>query len=204
MLRSFLAGSAICLVAVTPAAYADLSYSYLDGSLVKNSVETSIGEQDGTGLAFRFSYDVLSYLHVFAGAKYAELDDLPVDSTLIQAGAGVHYAPSDRTSIYFDLAALTAETEVSAGGPNISLDDDGYAYAFGFREANKTGSIEFNISAEHVELSDADTGDTWVNMGLMFRVKPRFKVTTAVQFAGEENALKIGVRYYLPNRFDQR
>jgi hypothetical protein len=204
MLRAFIAGSAICLLAAAPAAYADLSYSYLDGSVVKNSVETSVGEQDGTGIDFRFSYDVLGYLHVFAGAKYAEFDDLPVDSTLIQAGAGVHYAPSDRTSIYFDLAALTAETEVSAGGPSLSLDDDGYAYALGFREANKTGRIEFNISAEHVELSDADTGDTWVNMGLMFRATQRLKVTTAVQFAGDENAFKVGVRYYLPNRFDQR
>jgi hypothetical protein len=204
MLRPFLAGSAICLMAATPTAYADLSYSYIDGSVVKNSVETSVGEQDGTGIDVRFSYDILSFLHVFVGTKYAEFDDLPVDSTLVEAGAGVHYSPSERTSIYFNLGALTVERESSAGGPSISLDDDGYTYAFGFREANKTGKMEFNISAEHVELNDADTGDTWVNMGLMFRVTPRFKVTTAVQFAGDENAFKVGVRYYLPNRFDNR
>ena len=38
----------------------------------------------------------------------------------------------------------------------------------------------------------------------MFRATQRLKVTTAVQFAGDENAFKVGVRYYLPNRFDNR
>jgi hypothetical protein len=204
MLRPLLAGSAICLMAAAPAAYADLSYSYLDGSLFKNNVETSIGEQDGAGLDVRFSYDILSFLHVFAGTNYVELDNLPVDSTLIEAGAGVHYSPSERMSIYFDLGALTAEQEASGGGSSSSVDDDGYTYAVGFREANKTGKIEFNLSAEHIELNDADYGDTWLNMGLMFRVTPRFRVTTALQFAGDENAFKVGVRYYLPNRFDNR
>jgi hypothetical protein len=204
MVRPFLAASAVCLLAATPAAYAELSYSYVDGSVMVNSVDTSVGEQDGKGIEGWFSYDVLEFLHVFAGARYAEFDDVPVDSTLVEAGAGVHYATSDDASIYFNLAALTTELDVSTGGPSIGVDDDGYAYAFGYREENRSGRMEFNVSAEHMELSDADTGDTWINMGLIFRVTPRFKVTTAVQFAGDENAFRVGVRYYLPNRFENR
>jgi hypothetical protein len=204
MLRPFLAASAVCLMAATPAAYADLSYSYVDGSVVINSVDTTVGEQDGTGVEGWFSYDVLSFLHVFGGTKYVEFDDIPVDSTLVAAGAGVHYSHSDHTSIYFNLAALTTKLDITTGGPSIGADDDGYGYAFGYREANKTGKMEFNLSAEHIELNDADSGDTWVNLGLMFRIAPRFKLTTAVQFAGDENAFKVGVRYYLPNRFANR
>jgi hypothetical protein len=201
MLRPFLAASAACLMAVTPAAFAELSYSYVDGSVLVNSVDTSVGEQDGTGVEGWFSYDVLRFLHVFGGARVTEFDDVPVDTTLVEAGAGVHYSPNDHSSIYFNLAAHTTEVDVSSGGPSISVDDDGYVYAFGYREENRTGRMEFNISAEHIEFSDADTGDTWINMGLIFRATPRFKVTTAVQFAGDENAFRVGVRYYLPNRF---
>jgi hypothetical protein len=204
MVRPFLAASAVCLIAATPAAHAELSYSYVDGSVVVNSVDTSLGEQDGTGIEGWFSYDIVKFLHVFAGTRYTEFDDLPIDSTLIEAGAGVHYSPSDHSSIYFNLGALTTDLSVSGGGPTIGVDDDGYAYAFGYREANRTGKIEFNLSAEHIELNDADTGDTWLNMGLMFRVTPRFKITTAAQFAGDENAFRVGVRYYLPNRFSNR
>jgi hypothetical protein len=35
-------------------------------------------------------------------------------------------------------------------------------------------------------------------------VTPRLKITTALQFGGDENLLKVGVRYYLPSRFDKR
>jgi hypothetical protein len=93
---------------------------------------------------------------------------------------------------------------VSSGGPSFGVDDDGYGAAFGYREVNKSGKMEFNLSLEHMELNDANSGDTWVNMGLLFRVTQRLKITTAVQFAGEENVFRVGVRYYLPSRFDQR
>lgn len=204
MLRPLLIASAVCLTAAAPAAYADLSYSYVDGAVFGNNLDTSVGEEDGTGIEGRFSYDVVKFLHVFAGVKYVEFDDLPVDTTLIEAGAGVHYAFSDLGSLYFNLAALTLDANVTTGGPAIGVDEDGYSYAFGYREANKSGKMEFNLSAEHMELTDSDSGDTWVNMGLLFRVTPRFMITTGVQFAGDENLFKVGVRYYLPNRFDNR
>jgi hypothetical protein len=41
-------------------------------------------------------------------------------------------------------------------------------------------------------------------MGLLFGITPRFKLTTGVQFAGGENLFKVGIRYYLPNRFDKQ
>jgi hypothetical protein len=205
MLRPLLTASALCLLACTPAANAELSYSYLQGALFANSTDTPAGEQDGVGGEFSASYEILSYLHVFAGTRYTELDDLPLDSTLIQAGVGVNYDPAPNKSLYFNLAAVSAEADLIAGGlGTISADDEGYAYAFGYREIGENGRIEFALSVEHMEFDQSAGSDTWIDMGLQFRVTPRFKIETAVRFVGDENAFKVGVRYYLPNRFDRR
>ena len=196
---------ALCSLAATPAR-ADLSYSYLEGSLFANSTDTRLGGNlPGKGGDFLFSYGVLKFLHVFGGAKYFELDDYPASVTTAQAGAGVNYNPSLVTSIYFDVAAVSSTADqLLLNGRVLRFGDDGYTYLFGWREANKPGRMEFNLSAQHIEYKYAKTTDTWVNMGFVFRVTPRFKITTALQAGGDENLLKLGVRYYLPNRSDKR
>jgi len=201
MLRPLLNASALCLFGVS-AAHADVSYSYLDGALAKTSVDSgTLGEQDGVSGDFLFSYEILSFLYVFGGYEYAEFDDLPIDGELIQAGAGVHYDPNANSSVFFNLAGLSADVDVVSGLTTVRAEEDGYGYALGYRETNDSGRLEFAISAEHQEFDD--TADTWINMGLEFRVTPRFRITTRVSFAGEENVGRIGVRYYLPNRFDR-
>jgi hypothetical protein len=84
------------------------------------------------------------------------------------------------------------------------VDDDGYTYLFGWREMNKSGRMEFNLSGQHIDYNKTNAADTWINMGLIFKITPRFKLTTAVQFAGDEDVFKVGLRYYLPNRFDKK
>lgn len=204
MLRSCIAASVLGLFAAS-AAEAQLSYSYVDATLSKTSEDTALlGEQDGKTAEFEFSYDVLPYLYVFGSYEYAEYDDLTIDGDVLQAGAGVHFEPASNKSIFFNLAALKSEYDIGLGADTVRADDDGYSYALGYREITKTGRTEFLISAEHRELSDADTGDTWINMNFVFRATPRFRVLGGITFAGEQNAARIGVRYYLPNRFDRR
>jgi hypothetical protein len=203
MLRPYLTVSVLCLFAAAPAANAELSYSYLDGALAKTSIDTAtLGEQDGVAGEFEASYEILSFLYVLGGYEYAEWDDLPIDGDLVHAGAGVHYESSDHASIFFNVEGLKTEADVVTPLGVIRSDEDGYGYAFGYREVNKNGRMEFAISAEHQEFDDA--ADTWVNMSLLFRVTPRFKILAGVTFAGEENAGRVGVRYYLPNRFDNK
>jgi hypothetical protein len=203
MLRSCLATSVLGLLTAS-AAHAEMSYSYVDGTLAVTAEDTAtLGEQDGMAAELEFSYDILRYLHVFASYERSELDDLAVDGDVLQAGAGVHFDPGENKSVFFNLAALTAEFDVATTLGTVSADDDGYSYALGYREVTKTGRTEFLISAEHQELSDADTGDTWINMNFVFRVTPRLRILGGVTFAGEENAARVGVRYYLPNRFQR-
>jgi hypothetical protein len=205
MLRPLTLGLALCSLAAMPAR-ADLSYSYVDGSALKNSTDTAVGGNlDGTGGEAWFSYGVLKLLHVFGGTKFFDFDDYSASVTLVEAGAGVNYNPSPLTSMYFDVAAVSSTADrLTPTGPTVGVDDDGYTYLFGWREANKTGKMEFNLSAQHIDYNKTDVADTWVNMGLLFRITPRFKLTTAVQFAGHEDLFKVGVRYYLPNRFDKK
>ena len=204
MLRPLALGLALSALAALPAR-ADLSYSYVEGSVFKNSTDTAIGSnQDATGAEGWFSYGVLKLLHLFGGTKYSEFDDYNASVTLVEAGAGVNYNPSPLTSIYFDVAAVSSTADrIAPGGPRAGIDDDGYTYLFGWREANKTGRMEFNLSAQHVDYNRSNYADTWVNMGVLVKITPRFKIVTGVQFAGHENLFKLGIRYYLPNRFDK-
>ena len=204
MLRKFVTASLLSALAA-PAAHADLSYSYLRGGAYLVEADTALGEQDGQGFEAFGSYEVLRFLHVFAGLSQSELDELPVEHDLSQIGAGVHYDVSPTRSLYFNVSAISAEVDGTLGGlGTFGTDDDGFGYALGYREGSPNGRLEFHISAEHMELDDTDASDTWLDMSLQIRVLERFRVETAVQFAGEDNSARIGVRYYLPNRFDRR
>jgi predicted porin len=206
MVRSLPTVCALCLLAAAVTARADLSYSYVEGSGLVNSTDTAVGDdEDGKGGEAWVSYELISFLHLFGGAKYVEFDDLPVETTTVQAGVGLNYDFSPTNSLYFNVGAITSEADVvTPGGPTVGTDDDGVTYALGYREATKTGKTEFVVAAEHVDFSESDFSDTWLDMGLLFRVTPRLKVQAAVQFGGEENGVRVGVRYYLPNRLDRR
>jgi hypothetical protein len=206
MVRSLPTVCAFCMLAAVNTAQAEISYSYVEASGLVNSTDTAVGDdEDGTGAEAWISYELLRFLHVFGGAKKVEFDDLPFETTLVQAGVGLNYDFSPTNSLYFNVAGITSEADVATpGGPTVGTDDDGVTYALGYREATKTGKTEFVIAAEHVEFSEADFSDTWLDMGLLFRVTPRFKIQTAVQFGGEENVFKVGVRYDLPNHLARR
>ena len=205
MLRALASGLAVSLLAATPAR-ADVSYSYVEGAVFQTNTDTSFSTNlKGTGAEGWFSYGVLKLLHVFGGGNEVEFDGYSAKTTLAEAGAGVNFNPSRLTSIYFDVAAVSSTAgRVTPGGPRIGVNDDGYTYLFGWRETNKSGGMEFNLSAQRIDYNKTNATDTWINMGLTFRITPRFKLTTAVQFAGDNDLFKFGVRYYLPSRFDKQ
>jgi hypothetical protein len=218
MLRPLAFGLALCSLVALPARGADmnynaavpgpdLSYSYVEGSLFQSKTDTAVGNLGGKGAEAWFSYSVLKMLHVFGGTKYVDFDDYTVNNTLVEAGAGWNYNPSPLTSMYFDLAAVTSKADsLTPGGPTIGVDDNGYTYLFGWRSANKSRKMEFNLSAQHITYHKVDEPATWINLGLLFRTTNRLMVVTGVELTGnaaKESLFKAGVRYYLPNRFDK-
>ena len=147
MLRPLAFGLALFSLVALPAR-ADLSYSYVEGSIFQNNTGTAIGELDGKGAEAWFSYGLLKPLHVFGGTKYVDFDDYTVNTTLVEAGVGWNYSPSPLTSMYFDVAAVTSSADsLTPGGPKVGIDDSGYTYLFGWRSALQSKKMESNLSA---------------------------------------------------------
>lgn len=190
-------------LAAAPCANADVSYSYLQGAWTGTEASTALGEQDGMGPEVNASYEVLRFLHVFGGYRLIELDDISVETELFTAGAGVNYDFSDHQSVFFNLAGVEAQADLVTGVGSIGVDDTGYFYSIGYRESNND-RLEFAISADHIEFDDSDSSDTSISMSLQYRITQRFRFEGGANFAGEDRFWKIGVRYYLPNRFDRR
>lgn len=203
MQRPILAAAAVCLVAAAPAAYADLSYSYVEGAVAATSTDTALGEQSGNAGEADFSYSVLKLLHVFASYRMNDFDHLSQSTQLVTAGAGFNYAFSPTQSVYVDLAGTSAQADSIAGGGTIGPDDTGYSYAIGYRESRPNGKIEFDVKASRLVFDDTKFSNTSIDMDLLFRVTPRFKIDAGIRFIGDENAFRVGARYYLPNRFDR-
>jgi hypothetical protein len=125
MFRPCLTASVLCLFGAGSAANAELSYSYVDGAVAATSTDSTLGEQDGLAGDVVLSYELLDLLHVFGGYEYTELDDFPIDGELTHAGVGVHFAPSEHASVYFNLAALTTELDVVTGLGTLRADEEG-------------------------------------------------------------------------------
>ena len=75
-------------------------------------------------------------------------------------------------------------------------DDDGYGVSIGYREVNHT-PLEFRLSIDHIALNDADTSDTTMDVSFQYELSNRFKILGGIQFGGDENIFRAGVRYYL-------
>ena len=180
-----------------PWAHAQINYNFLEATIGANRVET-VNEmtEDGAGAGFRASFEVMPHLHVFGSLQYADFSDLDIQTTIGQIGVGTHYDFSATKSVFFNVGALSAEAETTAGGVTSTFDDDGYGMSFGYREVNQT-PLEFRLSVDYVNYNDSNESDTSVDISLQYEISQRFKLLGGYQFGGDEDILRFGVRYYL-------
>ena len=152
-------------------AQAQVSYSFLESALTVHEADTSFAQdQDGIGLAFRGSYEIMPILQVFGGLRAADFDDINVQTTFVEAGVGTHYDFSDTKSVFLNVSVLTTDLELD--DPvlgTLEADDDGYGVSVGYREINHT-PMEFWLSIDHVALNDADTSETTMDVSLQYRL----------------------------------
>ena len=190
----------ICLAATcfaAPWAQAQINYNFLEATIGSHSVELSNNaSEDGVGAGFKASYEVMSFLHVYGSLEYADFSDLDAQTTTGQIGVGTHYDFSDDKSVFVNVGAVTAETEITVAGfgPG-TVDDDGYAVSMGYRETNQT-PMEFRLSLDYVKFNDSDDSDSSIDMSLQYEITRRFKILGGYQFGGDDDVLRFGVRYY--------
>jgi len=186
-------------------AQAQISYSYLEGSFTSNEVETgAFGERDAVGVDLAISYEIESFLHLFAGYRLIDVDGLPLEQEAVETGVGFNFDFDENRNVFLNLSALTFDVELDDPTfGTVTGDDDGLGFAIGYRETNHT-RLEFEISLDYVELDKANTSDRYMDMSLQYEITPRFKVLGGIRFGGDDNNFRAGVRYYLPNRLGQR
>ena len=199
MMKRFVYGLAVA-VALFPVSWAQaqISYSFVESALTVHEADTSFAEdQDGIGLAFRGSYEVMPILQVFGGVRVADFDDINVQTTFVEAGVGTHYDFSDTKSVFLNVSVLTTDLELD--DPvlgSLTADDDGYGVSVGYREINDT-PMEFWLSIDHVALNDSDTSETTMDLSLQYRLTQRLKIIGGFVFGGDDSYFRAGVRYYL-------
>jgi hypothetical protein len=189
--------SLVATMLAAPLAQAQINYNFLEATLTGNRIDTT-GDmtEDGVGAGFRGSFEVMPYLQVFGSLQYADYSDLNVETTLTQLGVGTHYDFSDTKSVFLNVGALSADVETTVSGlGSISADDDGYGISVGYREVNDT-PLEFRLAIDYVTFNDSNESDTSVDISLQYRISRGFKILGGYQFGGDEDMLRLGIRYY--------
>jgi len=181
-------------------AQAQISYSYLEGTLTVHEADTPFAQNErGIGLGFKGSYEVMPILHVFGSIQAADFDDIDLQTTVVQAGVGTHYDFSETKSVFLNVSVLTTDLDLNLQPfGSLSADDDGYGLSVGYREVNHT-PLEFRLSIDHISLNTANTSETTMDIGLQYEINQRLKILGSLQFGGDEGILRMGVRYYLGN-----
>jgi hypothetical protein len=180
-----------------PMAQAQVNYTFIEATLTGNRVDTT-GDmtEDGVGAGFRGSYEFMPFLQVFGSIQYADYSDLNTETTLSQIGIGAHYDFSETKSGFLNIGAVTASADLAVPGfGSTNVDDNGYGISVGYREVNHT-PLEFRLAVDYVHFNDADESDTSVDISLQYEIASGLKILGGYQFGGDEDVLRLGVRYY--------
>ena len=185
-------------------ARADISHTYVEGFVTRNQVETGalFGEEDAVGVDLAVSYEILRMMHVFGRIQYADFDDQPLEQTIAQIGIGYNWDVTADRNFFVNLALVNAELEVTVPTfGTLTGDTDAAEFAIGWRETNHT-PLEFGVSVHYREYDDvAETNDKWMDLGFLYAINPRLSINGGIRFGGDDNNMRIGIRYYLPSRF---
>ena len=205
-MKGLIRGLAVVALLVPSAwARADISHTFVEGTVTRNQVQTGplFGEEDAVGIDIAASYEILRMFHVFGRIQYAEFDDQPLDQTIGQIGVGYNWDISADRNFFVNLSVLNAELELN--DPVLGAlagDTDAAEFSIGWRETNQT-PLEFGISLHYREYDNAgDTTDKWMDMAFLYGLNDRFNIYGGIRFGGDDNNMRIGIRFYIPSRVE--
>jgi hypothetical protein len=177
-------------------ASAQISYNYVQANVAVTSSDTSLGSGlDGAAMTIGGYYELLDYLHLFGSYTAGELDDEPLETSEFRVGFGLDFDFSPRQSVYFDLAALSIDTDLTTPLGVESSNIDGYGASIGYRERNQT-RLEFTVSLDYADYADIDETDTSLSASLQYELNRRWRLEGGVSFGGDVEAWRFGARYY--------
>lgn len=205
-MKGLFRGLAVVVLLATGAwARADISHTFVEGTITRNQVQTGslFGEEDAVGVDLAVSYEILRMFHVFGRVQYADFDDQPLEQTIGQIGVGYNWDITADRNFFVNLSFLNAELELT--DPvlgTLSGDNDATEVAVGWRETNQT-PLEFGISLHYREFDDvADSTDKWMDMAFLYALNERLNIYGGIRFGGDDNNMRIGIRFYLPSRVE--
>ncbi len=129
----------------------ELSYTYVEGSIVSSELNTGPLDADGDGIGVAGSAAVLPRFHVF-GSYADEGFDFDLDRTTLEIGAGYSYPLDGDFHVVGRLSYI--DSDVERPGPDFS--EDGFGIEGGVR-GRIAERAELDAGIRYVDLRGADT-----------------------------------------------
>ncbi len=160
---------------------ADLDYTYLELRFV--DVDTNGGD----GLRFSGSYDFGNSWLLVGGFTTLDFNN-NVDSTAYDLGAGYvwHYSED------FDLVSTLRLVKAEVDNPGQNDDDTGFAFSAGTRGLI-TPKFEIRGSVNYIDVVNSDT---YLELAGDFNFSEQFAAGISMQFAGDNDLITIGGRWF--------
>jgi hypothetical protein len=174
-----------CLLA-PGAAFAQMSYTFVEGSLVDIELDGP-GNVDGDGIEIAGAYEIDDRFFVLGRWQDQDLD-LGIDGRLIELGAGLHYALNETVDFVATLTYFDAELDAG----NLSADDDGLGISGGVR-AQLAPEWEVEAGLKLVDTNDSGT-DSAFSFGGRYYLKENMAVAAAADFGDDADTIKTGFR----------
>lgn len=175
-------------------ASAEMSYSFMQGSVGTGDVELFGSDFDTTALSAGVS--VAAHKNIALGASYVLFDvdvgsGASLESRVLMVGIVGHIPANDTVDLLLGASFGNAEVEASAGSVTDSIDDDVTQIVVGVR-AKATDKVELEASAVHIETFD--TSDEAFGVGARGYLTDKFSIGAGYSWDDESTTMSLNVR----------
>jgi hypothetical protein len=161
--------------------HTDLNYNYVEVRFV--DVDTNGGD----GIRLNVSFDLQNNWLMVGGLTLLDFNN-NVDATIAEVGAGYVWNYSKDFDLVSTLRFVRAEFDTPGGSAN----DNGIAFSAGAR-GYVAPRFEVRGSVNHINL---DNSDTYLEIAGDYYFADRFSAGASLEFAGDDDILTIGARWY--------
>ncbi|PPV08529.1 hypothetical protein XBLMG947_0076 [Xanthomonas bromi] len=204
-MRHTLILAALLAAAPFAASAEGLSYSYVEGGWNRTDFNVNDDNEGINGGYLRGSWQIAQPVYVFAGYQRAMQDDnlgagFTVDSTLIQANAGIGYRQemTERVEFIADLSVLRTKVDADLRQRGRSLGSSSDSTNLGWANLGLRGKpsprTEAWVKAGYIDGNDVDKGEFVGTLGGQVNFTQTWGLVGEAQFIDDANQYRVGVR----------